>query len=77
MVSADECKLDFGERSLTDFQQEKGKVQMHRNLGCLSIQPSLISWRPLLPDATQITMSSGGIENINGNEVKESSSKGI
>lgn len=47
------------------------------NLGCLSVQPSLISWRPLLPDATQITMSSGGIENINGNEVKESSSKGI
>lgn len=55
----------------------KRKVQTHRNLGCLSMQPSLISWRPLLPNVTQITMSSGGIENINGNEVKESSSKGI
>lgn len=76
MVSADYCKLHFRERLLMDFHGEE-RVQTHRNLGCLSMQPSLGSRRPLLPNVTQITMSSGGIENINGNEVKESSSEGI
>jgi len=50
---------------------------MHHNLGCLSIDSFLISRGTSFPNVTQITMSSGEIENINGNEVKESSSKGI
>lgn len=55
----------------------KRKVKAHRDLGCLPIQPSPMSRSSVFPDVTQITMSSRGIEKINDNEAKESSSEGI
>lgn len=70
--------LTSGRGGLPDgLPVRKGKVKAHCDLGCLPTQPSPISQSSVFPDATQITMSSRGIEKINDNEAKESSSKGI
>lgn len=79
-VSADECKSSFlqkEENPLWTSSGDKRKVKTYHNFGCLSVDFSLISWSSSFPNVTQITMSRGEIENINGNEVKESSSKRI
>lgn len=73
-----DASLTSGREGLPDgLPVCKRKVKAHRDLGCPPIQPSPISRSSVFPNATQMTMSSRGIEKINDNEAKESSSKGI